>query len=165
MKKRYLVAKNVDFLFTVVADEKSVTAILKSYPNLTPVSRGGFLKHKIAYKISRLRRRFFPHGVDEGKPMEKMEEVVKDPTLGTLNNPFTKAPPDFHDEGLPYAAYCRCVRCGLVARSTFIFDYYAKNVGDPLVCESCERGGGAASELETVRLLEKERFFEEEQNG
>lgn len=59
---------------------------------------------------------------------------------GTYDNPYLVAPDDWHENGLPYGAYCRCWKCGFIARSTFGFDYYANGVGDKLECESCTMG-------------------------
>jgi hypothetical protein len=42
---------------------------------------------------------------------------------------------------------CQCHQCGIVARCTPRFDFYAKNVGDPLQCESCFREECAAQGL------------------
>lgn len=59
---------------------------------------------------------------------------------GNISNPFTVAPDDWYENGLPYGAYCECAKCGLVERSIISFDYYAKRAGDPLVCETCTVG-------------------------
>lgn len=34
---------------------------------------------------------------------------------------------------------CLCSKCGITRRCTPNFDFYAKKVGDPLVCETCSR--------------------------
>lgn len=60
--------------------------------------------------------------------------------LGTIENPYTHAPDDWGENGVPYAAYCRCHICDLVTTSTFTFDYFADEPGDPLVCEHCTMG-------------------------
>ncbi len=57
--------------------------------------------------------------------------------MGAFENPFTHAPEKWDSEGVEYGSYCKCHKCGLVSRSTFSFDYYADNVGDPLSCERC----------------------------
>lgn len=56
---------------------------------------------------------------------------------GTEEVPYTKAPEDWKENGVPYGAYCKCDRCGLVERSTLVFDFYAKRAGDKLRCEDC----------------------------
>lgn len=61
---------------------------------------------------------------------------------GTPENPYTTAPSDFLERGLPYGAICKCSACGLVAASTVAFDFYAKKNGEPLRCESCALYGG-----------------------
>ncbi len=65
--------------------------------------------------------------------------------LGSKANPFTVAPADWHENGVPYGAYCLCSRCGLVEHSTLTFDYYADEPGEPLVCEQCNTGQNHAA--------------------
>lgn len=60
--------------------------------------------------------------------------------LGCSDRPYTHAPDDWKTNGVPYGTFCRCHKCGFVSRSTFTFDYYAKQPGDPLVCEHCQIG-------------------------
>lgn len=60
--------------------------------------------------------------------------------LGTKENPFESAPPLWCTEGLPYGAWCVCVSCGWLGRSTNTFDYYAKGPGCALTCERCSIG-------------------------
>lgn len=61
--------------------------------------------------------------------------------IGDKANPFTHAPADWDENGVPYGAFCKCSNCGLLHRSTVAFDCYADNPGDPLTCESCKVGG------------------------
>ena len=65
-----------------------------------------------------------------------LSEVVE--SLGSPSNPYLVAPADWKENGLPYAAYCQCSRCGYLSQSSFTFDFYADLPGDPLVCEGCE---------------------------
>lgn len=67
-------------------------------------------------------------------PSRLMSKCIK---LGTKKHPFIIAPDDWHENGLPYAAFCKCVRCSLIERSTMFFDYFANTPGDSLVCQSC----------------------------
>ncbi len=53
---------------------------------------------------------------------------------GTKQNPITLWPADGH---IPYGAYCKCGKCGIVARSTFTFDFYNRGEGEPMLCENC----------------------------
>jgi len=64
----------------------------------------------------------------------------------TKENPITHAPKDWNDNGLPYAAYCKCCNCGLVTTSTMTFDYFADGPGDLLQCENCKLGNRFSSE-------------------
>lgn len=60
--------------------------------------------------------------------------------MGNKDNPFTHAPEDWKTNGVPYGAWCKCSKCGLVHRSTVTFDCYADGPGEPLVCENCKLG-------------------------
>ena len=71
----------------------------------------------------------FSHGVDG------LEMII----VGSKSCPHTTAGPTFEGEGVPYGSFCRCSRCGLVARSTMLFDYYNRPDGT-LWCESCTTG-------------------------
>jgi hypothetical protein len=55
--------------------------------------------------------------------------------LGTKDNPYLVARENW--PGLPYGAWCRCGECGNLGRSTLGFDFYAKEPGDKLQCETC----------------------------
>ena len=80
--------------------------------------------------------------------------------LGSKENPLTHAPADWRVNGVPYGAWCKCSKCGLVHRSTITFDCYAKGPGVPLVCENCEMGRnwppGAREEFEKLALDDKQ---------
>jgi hypothetical protein len=56
---------------------------------------------------------------------------------GTQETPILVAPPDWHESGVPYGAWCKCHRCDLIFRSTLAFDCHAKEPGDKLECENC----------------------------
>lgn len=56
---------------------------------------------------------------------------------GTEDNPFTHAPEDWDDNGIPYGAFCLCSRCAYVGTSTVSFDYRAAGPGDALHCDQC----------------------------
>lgn len=71
--------------------------------------------------------------------------------LGSRSRPYTHAPEKWKTEGVFYGAYCRCHKCGFVSRSTLTFDYYADNVGDPLVCEHCQMG----QSYEVAKVMDK----------
>lgn len=59
--------------------------------------------------------------------------------VGTFDMPYTRAPSDFSETGLPWGAFCKCFLCGRVARSTNAFDYYStEGPGAPLVCGGCK---------------------------
>lgn len=49
------------------------------------------------------------------------------------------APEDWNENGVEYGAFCKCCKCGRVAPSTFMFDFYAKEPGHFLECELCAR--------------------------
>jgi hypothetical protein len=76
---------------------------------------------------------------------------------GTQQDPFLVAPDDSHDNGLPYGAFCRCGSCGLVARSTIMFDYYADGPRGILLCETCKIGTPQGTHVLTDRAAEKDR--------
>ena len=54
--------------------------------------------------------------------------------------PYLIAPADFIEVGVPYGAFCKCGRCGIVERSTISFDFYTKENGESFSCETCEFG-------------------------
>lgn len=56
---------------------------------------------------------------------------------GTLADPYTVAPEDWHENGVPYGAFCKCHQCGYIGRSTIAFDYHAGEPRNPLVCDQC----------------------------
>ncbi len=72
---------------------------------------------------------------------------------GTKENPYTHAPEDWHEDGVPYGAWCVCAACGYLGRSTMTFDYYAKHVGDPLVCERCFIGTSQMVDMKVGRPM------------
>jgi hypothetical protein len=76
--------------------------------------------------------------------------------LGTINHPYLIAPDDWHENGLPYGAYCKCAKCGQIHRSTFTFDYHANIPGDPLQCETCVIGTAFRSVAPVMARLETE---------
>lgn len=57
--------------------------------------------------------------------------------LGEKANPWILTPDDWHENGVPWGDYCKCDNCGLVARSTNLFDYYADGPGLAMKCENC----------------------------
>lgn len=57
--------------------------------------------------------------------------------LGSQSNPHTVAPEDWAENGVEYAAHCKCWLCGIVAPSTIAFDFYADEPGQKLKCERC----------------------------
>ncbi len=66
--------------------------------------------------------------------------------LGSYITPYTNAPDDFDENGIPYGAFCKCVKCEYVGRSSNSFDYYADDPGGELTCESCKGGQPKALE-------------------
>lgn len=58
-------------------------------------------------------------------------------TIGTVERPYTHAPPLMAKEGMPWGAYCRCATCGRLGRSVCGFDFYG-DPGQPLVCGACK---------------------------
>jgi len=75
--------------------------------------------------------------------------------LGTKENPYIVAPEDWLKNGVPYSSFCKCYRCGMVARSTFTFDYYADNPGDKLECEMCKIGTPKETAIEIAKKFEE----------
>ena len=73
--------------------------------------------------------------------------------LGSHENPFTIAPDDWKSNGVPYGALCKCNKCGLVARSTYCFDYFATDAGVPLSCERCYLGQVFNADVANVQEL------------
>ena len=69
---------------------------------------------------------------------------------GRESNPFTHAPEDWAENGVPYGAFCKCSKCGYVGTSTSAFDYYAKGPGAALACELCK---GFTHTYETEKLM------------
>lgn len=58
MKKIYLVAKDVDYLFSaVVPNEESASYLIELYKNLEVVSHREYLIHRLAYKVRKTRER------------------------------------------------------------------------------------------------------------
>lgn len=64
---------------------------------------------------------------------------------------YTHAPEDWGENGLPWAAACKCSNCGQIGRSTIIFDFYADKPGDPLVCETCTTGQPYTPAIEAIQ--------------
>lgn len=81
--------------------------------------------------------------------------------IGTINHPYLIAPPDWHENGLPYGAYCKCARCGQIHRSTVMFDYHANEPGDPLICETCEIGTPFKAVAPIMARLEADGAFKD----
>lgn len=66
--------------------------------------------------------------------------------VGDEERPYTHAPPDWNENGVPYGAFCKCHLCGYVGTSTVMFDYSAKSPGDPLRCNNCDHIATYATE-------------------
>jgi hypothetical protein len=81
--------------------------------------------------------------------------MMNNKKLGGAENPHRVAPPDFETRGLGYGDFCLCSTCGLVARSTIIFDYYAQNPGDPLRCERCVMGAPSEQAAHANAIAER----------
>ena len=75
---------------------------------------------------------------------------------GDIDDPFLTMP-----EKIPYGAFCKCIQCGFVARSTIAFDYYAKKDGDPLKCESCALYGRPIPEMQKALSAVQEKIVGE----
>jgi hypothetical protein len=69
--------------------------------------------------------------------------------IGRKAEPYTHAPADWGENGLPYGAFCLCADCGYVGTSTMTFDYRAEGAGQKLVCDQCK----GFSTHETERLM------------
>ena len=76
------------------------------------------------------------------------------------NDPFTVAPDDWHEKGLPYGAFCECSECGLVERSTMLFDFYADKPGDKLVCETCQINTPHSMVAPVIKEAEKRGVYD-----
>lgn len=83
------------------------------------------------------------------------------PLKGTRENPHTISPPDWNEGGLPYGHFCKCSVCGLIERSTSIFDYYADEPNQPLKCETCQTGIPLSMVKPALDLLEEEGQFDD----
>ena len=57
--------------------------------------------------------------------------------MNTETTPLFVAPEGWGKHGVEYGTWCKCSKCGFVARSTITFDFYAEE-GEPLVCENCQ---------------------------
>ena len=67
-------------------------------------------------------------------------DAIEDGALGCSKEiPYRLAPLKWHEDGIPYGAWCECQTCTLIGRSTFGFDFYAPKVGAELKCEVCEQ--------------------------
>lgn len=66
-------------------------------------------------------------------------DEIPEGSFGTRENPFLVAPEDWKKKGVPYGAWCKCSRCNCVRRSTYTFDFYAKEPGEALLCETCQK--------------------------
>jgi len=77
--------------------------------------------------------------ISQGDHMKKTDwdEIPPGQLGGSRETPIFVAPPEWHESGVPYGAWCKCHRCGLVFRSTLAFDCHAKEPGDKLECETC----------------------------
>jgi hypothetical protein len=73
----------------------------------------------------------------EHMPPDVMEPISPG-HLGSMPSvPFEIAPNDWHENGVPYGAWCKCQTCGVVGRSTMAFDFYTSGPGMPYDCEDC----------------------------
>lgn len=70
---------------------------------------------------------------------------------------ITIATPDWFENGVPYGSFCKCSKCGFVGRSIALFDFYADNPGDSLVCGGCLFGEVYPHEL--VKVMEDRGDF------
>lgn len=75
--------------------------------------------------------------------------------IGSRENAYVVAPDDWEESGVPYGSFCRCGKCGLVARSTHTFDFYADAAGIPLKCETCQMGQASNFSQETDKIAER----------
>ncbi len=75
--------------------------------------------------------------------------------LGEHSNPWTETPEDWHENGVPWGDFCKCSKCGLVARSTNIFDYYADAPHQPMKCQTCAMGGHRLAHITANKIAEK----------
>ncbi len=63
-------------------------------------------------------------------------DIIAAGELGSSpETPFVEAPDIWDESGVPYGAWCKC-SCGVVGRSTFIFDFY-RQPDNSLRCERC----------------------------
>ena len=58
------------------------------------------------------------------------------------DDPVTHAPEKWLEQGFgPDVGYpgpfCKCSKCGIVRRASFMFDFYANNDHEELTCETC----------------------------
>ncbi len=74
--------------------------------------------------------------ISQGEHISEFDIIAAGELGSDREHPYKIAPGDIALDGMPYGAWCRCNRCGLVGRSTFVFDYYGDR-GDPLKCEPC----------------------------
>lgn len=88
------------------------------------------------------------------KTKAEIKNNSKKSRLGCKSNPYTKASRKWKIKGVPYGSYCKCYKCGFIARSTIFFDFYAKEPGDKLECESCKFG----ISKQVAELIDKEIF-------
>lgn len=83
--------------------------------------------------------------------------------LGSKDNPHIVAPDDFSENGIIYGAFCKCHRCGLIARSIVSFDYYPLNGdGSKFQCETCQFGTPYEKVKPLLAQLEASGAFDEQ---
>ncbi len=58
------------------------------------------------------------------------------PCLGSYDNPHLVST-GLGENEIPYGDWCKCIRCGLVTKSTIAFRYTAEFQGGALQCEKC----------------------------
>lgn len=63
-------------------------------------------------------------------------DLIPEGELGSTRELPLSVMPDF----VPYGAWCKCNKCGLVHRSTYAFDCYGE-MGELLTCERCKQDG------------------------
>lgn len=81
--------------------------------------------------------------------------------LGEKETPYTTAPDDWYENGVPYGAFCKCAKCGYVGTSTVTFDYFAVDgVGSDLCCDACR--GVSAYAIEKVMRPDAMNAFAED---
>lgn len=85
---------------------------------------------------------------------------LETPLVGTRESPYCRPPARHAADGIPWGAWCRCVRCDYVGRTTNAFDFYRDDEAATggLVCDACLTGTPYGTDALMCRAIDSGEF-------